>query len=31
VRTLINAPETPATRPALDLVHENVRGAKYFE
>jgi transposase len=31
VRTLIKTPEAPATRPALDLVHENVRGAKYFE
>jgi transposase len=31
VRTLIKTPEPPATRPALDLVHDNVRGAKYFE
>jgi hypothetical protein len=28
---LIKTPEPPATRPALDLVHDNVRGAKYFE
>ena len=31
VRTLIQTPEAPATRPALDLPHENLRGAKYFE
>jgi transposase len=31
VRTLIQTPEAPATRPALDLSHENLRGAKYFE
>lgn len=30
VRTLIETPEAPTTRPALDLAHENVRGAKYF-
>jgi transposase len=30
VRTLVETPEAPATRPALDLAHENVRGAKYF-
>lgn len=31
VRTLIETPEAPVARPALDLVHENVRGAEYFE
>jgi transposase len=31
VRTLIETPEAPATRAALDLAHENVRGATYFE
>jgi hypothetical protein len=31
VRTLINAPAPPATQPALDLLHENVRGPEYFQ
>jgi len=31
VRTLIETPEAPASRPALDLAHENLRGATYFE
>ena len=31
VRTLIETPEAPAARAALDLAHENVRGATYFE
>ncbi len=31
VRTLIETPAAPATRPALDLVHENLRGAAYFD
>ena len=31
VRTLITTPATTAARPALDLPHENLRGAKYFE
>jgi hypothetical protein len=30
VRTLIERPATAAAQPALDLPHENVRGAKYF-
>ena len=31
VRTLIQHPSAPATSPALDLAHENVRGAEYFQ
>jgi transposase len=31
VRSLIAIPESPAARPALDLPHENVRGADYFQ
>ena len=31
VCTLITLPEAPNTQPALDLVHENVRGPAYFE
>lgn len=31
VRTLIEIPAAPVAPPALDLAHENVRGAKYFE
>jgi hypothetical protein len=31
VRTLIEHPKTPDTQPALDLVHENLRGADYFQ
>jgi transposase len=31
VRTLIEQPATSASQPALDLAHENVRGAKYFQ
>ncbi len=31
VRTLIEIPAAPLAPPALDLAHENVRGAKYFE
>ena len=31
VRTLIETPEAPAAQAALDLAHENVRGARYFE
>lgn len=31
VRTLIETPAAPAVRPALDLAHDNVRGAQYFE
>lgn len=31
VRTLIQTPAAPPTQPALDLTHENVRGAQYFE
>jgi hypothetical protein len=31
VRTLIQNPAAPASSPALDLAHENVRGAEYFQ
>jgi len=31
VRTLIQTPIPSPTSPALDLTHENVRGAKYFQ
>jgi hypothetical protein len=31
VRTLIQTPVAPPPSPALDLAHENVRGAKYFQ
>jgi hypothetical protein len=31
VRTLIQNPIAPTTSPALDLAHENVRGAEYFQ
>ncbi len=31
VRTLITAPTTPEAQPALDLVHDNVRGPEYFQ
>jgi hypothetical protein len=31
VRTLIQNPAAPAAAPALDLAHENVRGAEYFQ
>ena len=31
VRTLIETPAGAATQPALDLLHENVRGSKYFQ
>jgi len=31
VRTLIQTPAAPPAQPALDLAHENVRGAQYFE
>ena len=31
VRTLIQTPMPSPTSPALDLAHENVRGAKYFQ
>ena len=31
VRTLIQTPLAPAASPALDLAHENVRGAEYFQ
>ena len=31
VRALIHAPAAPAQRPALDLLHENVRGPDYFQ
>jgi transposase len=31
VRTLIQNPAAPAASPALDLAHENVRGAEYFQ
>jgi hypothetical protein len=30
VRHLIQTPSSPPTPPALDLPHENVRGAAYF-
>jgi hypothetical protein len=31
VRTLLQTPCLPPTSPALDLAHENVRGAEYFQ
>jgi hypothetical protein len=31
VRTLIEMPPAPEPQPALDLVHENVRGPDYFQ
>jgi len=31
VRTLIQNPTAPSSAPALDLAHENVRGAQYFQ
>lgn len=31
VRTLIETPATPASAPALDLAHDNVRGPEYFQ
>jgi len=31
VRTLIQTPAASPAQPALDLAHENVRGAQYFE
>lgn len=31
VRTLIELPASSPAQPALDLAHENVRGAKYFQ
>jgi transposase len=31
VRTLITAPDTAASTPALDLGHENLRGPDYFQ
>jgi transposase len=31
VRTLISAPVPVATQPALDLLHDNVRGPEYFQ
>jgi transposase len=31
VRTLLQTPPAPPTAPALDLFHENVRGAEYFQ
>ena len=31
VRTLMQTPPAPPASPALDLFHENVRGAKYFQ
>ena len=31
VRTLISAPVPAATQPALDLLHDNVRGPEYFQ
>jgi transposase len=31
VRTLLQTPPAPPASPALDLFHENVRGAKYFQ
>ena len=31
VRTLIEAPESAPAQPALDLAHDNVRGATYFQ
>ena len=31
VRTLINTPLAPPVQSALDLAHENLRGAAYFQ
>jgi len=31
VRTFIQTPVAPASPPALDLVHDNVRGPEYFQ
>ncbi|CAN5264062.1 hypothetical protein BH24PSE2_BH24PSE2_13800 [soil metagenome] len=31
VRTLIETPPVPASSPALDLAHDNVRGPEYFQ
>ncbi len=31
VRTLLQTPPSPPSSPALDLAHENVRGAEYFQ
>jgi transposase len=31
VRTLIETPAPPESRPALDLAHDNVRGPEYFQ
>jgi transposase len=31
VRTLIATADAPATQPALDVAHENVRGPEYFQ
>jgi hypothetical protein len=31
IRTLIQTPISAPASPALDLAHENVRGAKYFQ
>ena len=31
VRTLIQNPTAPPSSPALDLAHEHVRGAEYFQ
>jgi len=31
VRTFLQTPEAPAVQPALDLLHENLRGAQYFD
>lgn len=31
VRTLLETPPAPQAQPALDLVHENVRGPDYFQ
>ena len=31
VRTLLETPAAPQAQPALDLVHENVRGPDYFQ
>jgi hypothetical protein len=31
VRALIESPAPPASRPSLDLAHDNVRGPEYFQ
>ena len=31
VRTLIETPAAPAAPPALDLLHDHVRGPEYFQ